>query len=38
MAECHIIEDVLFISRIFDMFNEKENVIVVKLIHERENI
>ena len=24
MAECHMIEDVEIISRIFDMFNEKE--------------
>ena len=38
MAECHMIEDVEIISRIFDMFNEKEDVVVVKLVHKREDV
>ena len=38
MTECYMIENVEVISRIFDVLNEEENVIVVKLIHEGENI
>ena len=38
MAECYMIEDVEVISRKFDMFNEKEDVVVVKLVHKREDV
>ena len=38
MTERHVIKNIETVSGMLDMFDKKENVIIIKLVHQREDV